>query len=116
VRLQNLEKVPLCADKDRVVGTANVVVVDELDRRGKPLTNSDGSARPRIYYVTTLKAGLPVLGPVLSVNLIRRDGLSPVREDPTGRGRSRGHHLQLLFPRCAYRVAFPPAAPAGAVA
>ncbi|MCC6132700.1 MAG: transposase [Acidobacteria bacterium] len=54
VRLQSLEKVPLCADKDRVVGTANVVVVDELDRRGKPLTNSDGSARPRIYYVTSL--------------------------------------------------------------
>jgi len=54
VRLQSLEAVPLCADKDRVVGTANVVVADELDRRGNPLKNTDGSVRPRVYYVTSL--------------------------------------------------------------
>jgi hypothetical protein len=53
VRLEGLDGVPLCADKDREVGKANVVVADEFDSRGRPLRDSDGEPRPTMYYVTS---------------------------------------------------------------
>jgi hypothetical protein len=55
VHLWGFDKVPLCADKDREVGQANVVVADEFDEKGSPLLDSDGKAR-RLHYVTSLPA------------------------------------------------------------
>ena len=54
VRMRALEGVPLYAEKDKLVGEANVVVADELDSRGNPLRDAEGELRPRIYYVTSL--------------------------------------------------------------
>jgi hypothetical protein len=54
VRVRALERVPLYADKDQLVGDANVVVADEFDRDGKPLRDEKGELRPRSYYVTSL--------------------------------------------------------------
>lgn len=52
VHLRAFEDMPLYADKDRLVGHANVVVADEFDLQGQPLRNSDGKPR-RFHYVTS---------------------------------------------------------------
>ena len=56
VSLWGFDRLPLCADKDREVGKANVVVAEEFDLQGQPVRESDGKPRPRLHYVTSLPA------------------------------------------------------------
>lgn len=53
VSLRAVEKVPLRDQSKREVGTANVVLAEEFDLRGRPLRFEDGTPR-RFHYVTSL--------------------------------------------------------------